>query len=66
MIVRTNHCQEMGYCMRRVRPWFAQHGLDFVDFVNNGIEAEKLLATDDEFARNIVAYVVERERTDGR
>lgn len=65
MIVRTNHCQEMGYCMRRVRPWFAQHGLDFVDFVNNGIEPEKLLATDDEFARKIVEYARKKESSDG-
>lgn len=65
MIVRVQHCQEMGYCMRRVRPWFATHGLDFVDFVNNGIDSEKLLATNDEFAKNIVAWVSEKESANG-
>jgi hypothetical protein len=65
MIVRVQDCQEMGYCMRRVRPWFVTHGLDFVDFVRNGIEENDLLATDDEFARNIVAHVHRRESANG-
>lgn len=58
------HCRELGYCMRSVRPWFDRHDLDFMDFVRNGIGGEKLLATNDEFARRIVKHV--EGKTDGR
>ena len=54
--VTVQHCQQLGYCMKSVRPWFAQHQLDFRDFVRNGIDVEPLLATDDEFARKIVEH----------
>lgn len=65
MIVTVQHCAELGYCMKQVRPWFVANGLDFMDFVKNGIEDKKLLATGDDYARRIVAHARGEDR-DGR
>lgn len=35
------------YCAWGVRHWFTQHGLNFRDFLQNGIPASRLLATGD-------------------
>lgn len=55
----------LGYCSRAMRPWFEQHGLDWFDFVNNGIDAEKLLATEDDFAVKAVEAAAHREKKHG-
>lgn len=34
-----------GWCSRGGRAWFQRHGLDWLDFVRNGIDEAKLLAT---------------------
>ena len=65
-IVRVQDCQELGYCMKSVRPWFAGHGIDFQKFVRDGVDEAVLLATDDEFARNAVANAKKREANDGQ
>lgn len=54
MIVTVKHMRAAGVC-RRARFWFEEQGLDWKDFVRNGIEADKLLATKNAQA----AYVVE-------
>lgn len=45
-----------GYCARQSRAFFARHGFDWLDFVRHGIEAEKLLATDDALAEHLVEH----------
>lgn len=53
-----------GVCTKaRTRKWFASHGLDFRDFVRNGIDAEDLLATNDNMSeiRRVVAIAEKRE-----
>ena len=64
--VKVQDCQELGYCMKSVRPWFAHHGIDFQKFVRDGVSEEALLATDDEFARKAVEHAKKREAADGR
>lgn len=63
--VRVQDCQELGYCMKSVRPWFARHGIDFQKFVRDGVSASVLLATDDEFARKAVERAEKREAENG-
>ena len=65
MIVTLQDAQALGYCARAMCPWFEHHGLDWFDFVSNGIDSEKLLATDDEFAVRAVNEAVRREKKDG-
>lgn len=55
VIVTLEDCRTLGFCMGAVRPWFEQHGFDWRDFVRNGIEADRLLATDDHLARMAVS-----------
>jgi hypothetical protein len=53
MIVTTRHMLTIpgfsargGYCRTGSRAWARSHGLDWAEFVRNGIPEEKLLATD--------------------
>lgn len=45
-----------GFCRDKSRAWAKRQGLDWRDFVRNGIEAEKLEATGDAFALALVAW----------
>lgn len=51
----VRHLRANGYCGAAAAPWFAQHGLDWKDFVKNGIELDTLRAIDDLAARKVVA-----------
>lgn len=42
-IVKFEDQRRAGVCDKS-RHWFARHGLDFRDYVRNGIDSEKLLA----------------------
>ena len=39
-----------GFCLSQSRAWFQRHGLDWRDFVRNGIDAAALEATGDGLA----------------
>jgi hypothetical protein len=43
VIVKMEHCRSLRYCARGVRELFARYGLDFSDFLKNGIPADRLL-----------------------
>lgn len=66
MIVTVNDMHSVpfagkkGYCARVSRQWAAAHGLDWLDFVRNGIAAEKLLATGDPMALALVEHARKR------
>lgn len=61
LIVRVQHARAIvgmggrGYCVPGMEQFFADHKLDFKDFVRNGIDAEVLLATGDAMAEMVVA-----------
>lgn len=42
------------HCAWGLRYWFHRQGLDFADFLKNGIKASKMLATGDDLARQAV------------
>lgn len=50
-----------GFCRGQSRAWAQRHGLDWRDFVRNGIEAETLEATGDAFALALVKWARECE-----
>jgi hypothetical protein len=52
-----------GLCASGARRWFEAYGLDFRDFVTNGIDAEVLLATGDAYALRVVEFT--RSRRNG-
>lgn len=43
-----------GFCRRGIRTWFTQRGLDFDDFLKNGVDEEVLLASKDPLAIAVV------------
>ncbi|WP_339665893.1 hypothetical protein [uncultured Pseudomonas sp.] len=68
MIVTVQHMHSVptwngrqGYCHGQARGFFKRHGLNWMDFLHNGIEAETLLATGDALAKHLVDYVRETE-----
>jgi hypothetical protein len=50
-----------GYCVRGVRRWFEGYDLDFRAFIENGMDAKRLLATGDAAAHRVVEMRLERE-----
>lgn len=50
----------LGYCNRGARQWFARHQLNWSDFLNRGIGADRLLATGDAMAEEVVAVAKQR------
>lgn len=62
MIVTYRHYRTIpsrrgiGYCRGKGAEWFARHGLDFRDFVRNGIDEQQLLATGDGMALRLVEW----------
>lgn len=52
-------------CFDGARPWFRRHGLDWQEFVANGIEAEQLEATGDALAFRVTAEARMREAKAG-
>lgn len=68
MIVTTKHLFTIpgfsprpGFCRGGARDWWRQHGLDWGDFVRNGIAAEKIEATGDALGLALVAWARECE-----
>lgn len=58
-----------GFCRGQSREWFRRHGLDWTDFVRNGIPASTLEATGDGLALALVKWArecAEQEAAGGR
>lgn len=56
MKIRMSDLRSVGVC-DRVRFWFRKHGLDWADFLKNGIEDERLLRTGDAQAFRVVEEI---------
>lgn len=57
MIVTMSDVRSIAYCSRGTRQWFESKGLDWSDFLQNGVDAEKLIQTGDPMALAIVEQV---------
>lgn len=69
MIVTTRHLftipgysKRDGFCRDRSKAWFRAHGLDWRDFVENGIDSQKLEATGDALADALVKWARDCEQ----
>ncbi|MBO8388090.1 hypothetical protein ID020_00005, partial [Pseudomonas aeruginosa] len=54
-----------GYCHGRAREFFKRHGLDWMAFLQDGIDADLLIATGDALALKLVEHA-RREVAHGR
>jgi hypothetical protein len=61
VLVCHRHYRELRLCNNKAREFFHLHGLDWHEFVVNGIPEEQLIATNDHFA----LMTVERARKEG-
>lgn len=57
--------RELGYCNRGAREFFAQHGLSWAEFLDAGVDADKLRATGDAMALRVVEHA-EQVASDGK
>ncbi|MFY1053549.1 hypothetical protein ACOQNP_18175 [Ectopseudomonas khazarica] len=72
MIVTIQHLHTVptwttrtGYCSKQSRAFFAEHGLDWLAFVKDGIDADLLLATGNALAKHLVEHARSEEAIDG-
>jgi len=54
LMVKMSHIREAKMCSRGARAFFENHGLDWNAFLHEGIDAEKLKATGDFMALQVV------------
>lgn len=60
--VKHIHCRELGYCNRGLRQWFSREGMDWPDFVKNGLSAEVLRSKKNAMADRVIAHAERGER----
>ena len=60
MTIILKHVRQCHMCSRGAREFFGRHGLDWSEFVKNGLPEETILATGDAMAKRVV------ERAHGR
>ena len=54
MIIVLADCRKVFYCSKGIRVFCKKYKLDYIDFLKNGIEADKLLELNDSMANKIV------------
>lgn len=54
LIVTVEHLRKAGLCSRGARQWFAYTGLDYADFLKNGIPASRVEATNDALGMRVL------------
>ena len=59
--VRIKHVRQAKLCASGTRVWFQRHGIDYTDFLKNGIDAEKILTLGDHFGNTVVALAQKEE-----
>jgi len=66
--VRVQDLRVARLCMPGARLWFRRQGFNWQDFLDNGIEADKLLATGEALAEPVIAIAKARAKQaqDGR
>lgn len=50
-IVRMEHARKAGMCSRGIRQWFTSKGLDYAQFLKDGLPASEVEALDDALAK---------------
>jgi len=61
IIITMADITRAGICARGAKGWFADNGLDFRDFLKNGISATQMLAVGDAHGALVVARKIGRE-----
>ena len=59
VIVRPDDLHAIGYCNRGARAWCQRYGLDWAQFVINGVPVEVIAATGDAMGLRLAKHVRE-------
>lgn len=62
VIVRPDDLHAIGYCNRGARAWAMRYGLDWAQFVINGLPVEVIEATGDAMGLRLAQHVREARR----
>lgn len=54
MQITIQHVRRVHFCSRGARAFFERYGLDWNEFVKNGLPEEAILATGDQMGRDVV------------
>lgn len=61
-IIKIEDARKAGFCNHGLREFFRQQNWDWLDFVQNGMDAEKALKTNDANVKAAYEYAVKREQ----
>ena len=62
MKIYMSDIRKAKMCARGCRAFFLRHGFDFQDFLKNGIDIERIRATGDPMAMQVVKVVEDGEQ----
>lgn len=61
LTITVDDVRRAGHCIARgARPWFAAHGLDFRDFMKNGIDARTFHEKGDALSAKVIRRTLAR------
>ena len=63
LIITMQDMRRVDFCAAGVEAFFKREGLDYTDFLQNGISADKFLATGSVFARKCVNAAIAAQET---
>lgn len=64
MTITMNDVVKAGHCASGARRWFHDHGLDFHDFMKNGIPADLFISNGDALSEQVVRHTLKRREKD--
>lgn len=64
VIVRKEDAIALGYCMTAIRPFCRANDINFRSFIEHGIEADRLLGFNDQYAIDMVEQAMRRTEVD--
>lgn len=59
VIIKPQHLQAAGLCVRGARQWFALHNLDFAHFIRHGYPCSQIEALNDALGNKVAAVARE-------
>lgn len=67
-VIRIQDLRAAGFCNHGAREFFRQHDWDWYDFLQNGVDADKAIATNDANAIRAadIARMREKEQINGQ
>jgi len=60
LTITMNDVSKAGHCAKGARAWFRRHGLDFRDFLKNGISAQDFIDKGDALSAQVVERTIMR------